>query len=503
MKLNFSLGTTQPLHRTLTPLMVVPVTETALASPFMDSLPESFREAVKLALKDKDFKPSAGYCLLLRHLPDMACPRILLVGAGGGSQADLQKCAKAWITQIKKSEQRKGVVYLAGLQGVEQGLLEQMLLAADHSAYEYSYTLSTLEAQRKEDGKVNSVALVLTGLAKEVLKPCVARVQALADGVRLAREWGNRPANYATPTQLAQVAKTLAREHQPISVQVFDKKEIEKLKMGAFLAVAKGSHEAMKFITLKYQGAQASSAPVVLVGKGITFDSGGISLKPAVGMDEMKFDMCGAASVLGVFEVLAKLKPSINVVGLIASCENLPGGNAVKPGDVVTSMSGKTIEILNTDAEGRLVLCDALTYAQRFKPRAIIDVATLTGACVVALGKVRSGLFSNDKSLQAQLQEAGERSGDLCWALPLDAAYAQALKTRFADIANVGGRDAGAITAASFLQSFVGDFPWAHLDIAATAWNSGKDKGATGRPVALLVNYLLNNVSKPTKRSAK
>lgn len=500
MKLIFSLGTTKPLHQTLAPLMVVPVTEASLASPFLDSLPSSFKDAVKLALKDKDFKPSAGYCLLLRHLPHMACPRILLIGAGDGSQADLQKCAKAWVAQIKKSEHKKVSVYLAGLQGVKPELLEQMLLAADHSAYVYSHTLSaSKKVSPSLQGQDGVVTLVLTGLAKEVLKPSISRVQALADGIRLAREWGNRPANYATPTQLGVVAKTLARENKSISVQVFGKKEVEKLKMGAFLAVAKGSHEAMQFITLKYQGAPVSSAPIVLVGKGITFDSGGVSLKPAAGMDEMKFDMCGAASVLGVFEALAKLKPAINVVGLIASCENMPGGSALKPGDVVTSMSGKTIEILNTDAEGRLILCDALTYAQKFKPRAIIDIATLTGACVVALGKVRSGLFSNNQSLQTQLQDAGERSGDLCWPLPLDAAYAQALKTRFADIANVGGRDAGAITAASFLQSFVGDYPWAHLDIAATAWNSGADKGATGRPVGLLVNYLLHSTPKSAK----
>ncbi len=261
--------------------------------------------------------------------------------------------------------------------------------------------------------------------------------------------------------------------------------------MGAFLAVAQGSHEPLQFIELRYTGADRDDAPVVLVGKGITFDTGGISIKPAPEMDEMKFDMCGAASVLGVFRALAELKPKINVVGLIPACENMPGGKAVKPGDVVTSMSGQTIEILNTDAEGRLVLCDALTYAGRFKPRAVVDIATLTGACVIALGGVRSGLFSNNTALANALLDAGESSLDLCWRMPLDDEYGEGLKTNFADVANVAGRAGGAVTAAKFLQRFVKDIPWAHLDIAGTSWKSGASKGATGRPVGLLIDYLL------------
>jgi leucyl aminopeptidase len=268
-------------------------------------------------------------------------------------------------------------------------------------------------------------------------------------------------------------------------------KQVAKLGMGSFLAVAQGSDEPLQFIVLHYNGAAQTVAPTVLVGKGITFDSGGISIKPAAEMDEMKFDMSGAASVLGVFKALADLKPKINVVGLIPACENLINGRAVKPGDVVTSMSGQTIEILNTDAEGRLVLCDALTYAERFKPRAVVDIATLTGACVVALGAVRSGLFSSNEELAAALLSSGESSLDLCWRLPLDDEYAEGLKTNFADVANVAGRAGGAVTAAKFLQRFTAKFPWAHLDIAGTAWKSGAAKGATGRPVALLLDYLL------------
>jgi leucyl aminopeptidase len=261
--------------------------------------------------------------------------------------------------------------------------------------------------------------------------------------------------------------------------------------MGAFTAVAQGSDEPLRFIVLEYSGAAKTLAPTVLVGKGITFDSGGISIKPAAEMDEMKYDMSGAASVLGVFHTLATLKPAINVVGLIPSCENLLNGRAVKPGDVVTSMSGQTIEILNTDAEGRLVLCDALTYAERFKPHAVVDIATLTGACVVALGAVRSGLFSPDEALAQALVAAGEAAQDLCWRMPLDDEYGEGLKTSFADVANVAGRSGGAISAAKYLQRFTAKYPWAHLDIAGTAWKSGASKGATGRPVGLLVEYLL------------
>jgi leucyl aminopeptidase len=267
------------------------------------------------------------------------------------------------------------------------------------------------------------------------------------------------------------------------------------------MAVARGSEEPLRFIVLRYDGGLKTDAPVVLVGKGITFDTGGISIKPASEMDEMKFDMCGAASVLGAFKALGELQPKLNVIGLIPSCENMPDGKSIKPGDVVTSMSGQTIEILNTDAEGRLVLCDALTYAERFKPRAVVDIATLTGACVVALGAVRSGLFSSDDALAQSLLNAGERSLDLCWRMPLDDDYAEGLKSNFADVANIAGRAGGAVTAAKFLQRFAAKFAWAHLDIAGTAWKGGAAKGSTGRPVALLVEYLLEQAAQPAVKA--
>jgi leucyl aminopeptidase len=274
-------------------------------------------------------------------------------------------------------------------------------------------------------------------------------------------------------------------------------KEVAKLGMGSFMAVAQGSEEQLRFIVLSYKGAARGQAPVVLVGKGITFDTGGISIKPAGEMDEMKFDMCGAASVLGTFRALAELQPALNVVGLIPSCENMPDGRALKPSDVVTSMSGQTIEVLNTDAEGRLILCDALTYAERFKPREVVDIATLTGACVIALGAVRSGLFSSDEGLAQALSAAGDAAMDPCWRMQLDEDYAEGLKSNFADVANIAGRAAGSVTAAKFLQRFAGQYPWAHLDIAGTAWKSGAAKGATGRPVGLLVEYLLGQAQTP------
>jgi leucyl aminopeptidase len=286
-----------------------------------------------------------------------------------------------------------------------------------------------------------------------------------------------------------------------MSCEVLGPAQIAKLNMGAFMAVAQASAQPAAFIVLHYKGAGSSVAPTVLVGKGITFDTGGISLKPGPGMDEMKFDMCGAASVLGTFRALAELQPRINVVGLIPACENMPGGKAVKPGDVVTSASGQTIEILNTDAEGRLILSDALWYANRFKPRAVIDIATLTGACVIALGHVRSGMFATDETLARQLLKAGEDWDDLCWRMPLDDAYADGLKSNFADMANVADRAAGSVTAAKFLQRFAPEAPWAHLDIAGTAWKSGAAKGATGRPVSLLLGYLLGQVKKSGARA--
>jgi leucyl aminopeptidase len=316
------------------------------------------------------------------------------------------------------------------------------------------------------------------------------RGAAVAAGATLAREFGNRPGNECTPTWLGQQAKKIGKEWD-LDVEVLDRKAVEKLGMGAFLAVAQGSDEPLRFIVARYHGAAKSVPPVVLVGKGITFDTGGISLKPGAEMDEMKFDMCGAASVLGTLHAIASLKAKLNLVCLIPTCDNMPSGKAVKPGDVVTSMSGQTVEILNTDAEGRLILCDALTYAERFKPAVVVDIATLTGACVVSLGHHHSGLFTADDGVAAQMLAASRAALDPCWRMPLDDEYDEGLKSNFADMANIGGRPGGAITAAMFLRRYTAKYPWAHLDIAGTAWKSGAAKGSTGRPVGLLTHFVL------------
>ena len=335
-------------------------------------------------------------------------------------------------------------------------------------------------------------SLIFVGGAKEasVLKLAVTEGTALVEGMNLAKDLGNLPPNVCTPTYLAQTAQALAKK-TTLKVEVLGRKQMEALGMGSFLAVTQGSELPPQFIIMRHSGGKATAAPTVLVGKGITFDTGGISLKPGDAMDEMKYDMCGAASVMGTIYVAALLKLKQNVIAVIPTCENMPSGKATRPGDIVKSMSGQTIEILNTDAEGRLILCDALTYVERFKPRAVIDVATLTGACIIALGSVHSGLFSDDENLVKELSESGKAALDTVWRLPLDAAYQEQLKSNFADVANIGGRPAGSVTAACFLKRFTEKYCWAHLDIAGTAWKSGAMKGSTGRPVPLLFNYLM------------
>ena len=438
------------------------------------------------AIGEGDLKTDAGKLLSAYGATGIAARRLVLAGIGDGAPAQVRKAVTAAVGALKNASLDALTVCFA--QAPAPLAVGAAVRAAAESAYVYTTTKGP-SAGDQAAPRLSRITLAGPGLATEA-KAEFDQAVGTAQGIRMAREWANRPANHATPRQLAEAAKALAKLPR-IDCQVLGPKEVAKLGMGAFLAVAQGSEQELRFIELRYNGGAKGEAPVVLVGKGITFDTGGISLKPAPEMDEMKFDMSGAASVLGVFRALAELRPRLNVVGLVPACENMPDGRAVKPGDVVTSMSGQTIEILNTDAEGRLVLCDALTYAARFKPRALIDIATLTGACVIALGGVRSGLFASDDALATALQAAGEQAQDLCWRLPLDDDYAEGLKTNFADVANVAGRPAGAVTAAKFLQRFVGDLPWAHLDIAGTAWKGGAAKGATGRPVGLLVQYLL------------
>ncbi|MGE5087807.1 MAG: leucyl aminopeptidase, partial [Candidatus Levyibacteriota bacterium] len=318
---------------------------------------------------------------------------------------------------------------------------------------------------------------------------------AIANGVDFAKDLGNLPGNVCTPRYLAERAQELARQFPDVKVTVLERAQIEALGMGSFLSVTNGSDEPPRFIVLEYEQSQRKQKPLVLVGKGVTFDSGGISIKPAADMDQMKFDMCGAASVLGAFRTIAELKPRINLVGLIPACENMPSGRATKPGDIVKTMSGQTVEVLNTDAEGRLILADALTYAERYEPEAVVDIATLTGAMVISLGHVASGLFSNNDTLARALLTAGDDAYDRGWQLPLWDDYQEGLASNFADFANIAGRPGGSITAACFLSRFTKKYDWVHLDIAGTAWKEGKEKGATGRPVPMLATWILAHES--------
>jgi len=439
-------------------------------------------DLIAKALKSGDLADKPASLLDIYRPAELACSRLVLVQLGDAKAGNIRKGVQAAMALIKAAKPKK--ITLCFAQAPDGQALHVAMTSLAEASYVYATTLSKPEAR--------TLAGVRVGVPdRAALLASFAHTVAAVSGIELAKEWANRPANHATPSHLARAALALAKLPR-IKCEVHNHKAVEKLGMGAFMAVAQGSAEPLKFIELHYKGAPKTQPPVVLVGKGITFDSGGISIKPAAEMDEMKYDMCGAASVLGVFKALAELQPAINVVGLIPSCENLPSSRAVKPGDVVTSMSGQTIEILNTDAEGRLLLCDALTYAERFKPQAVLDIATLTGACVIALGGVRSGFFSTDEAMLAAVARASEASQDLCWPMPLDDDYAEGLKTSYADVANVAGRPGGAITAAKFLQRFAGKYPWGHLDIAGTGWKSGSAKGATGRPVGLLLHYVLS-----------
>ena len=458
-----------------------------------EALPKGLDAAVakqaQAAIKLGDFALKAGQALTVMHAEGIKSPRLVLAASGKATLAAARSALNAALGQIKSRGVVSAAVAFVGFDAaLAESLAEQTALAATDAVYVYRHTKPSAPASPK----LARVALLVGKADLKAAKAGLARGEAIAAGVELARECANRPANHATPTYLGQVVQGLGKTHG-LKVEVMDKKAVEKLGMGSFLAVAQGSDEPLRFIVARYEGAAKTVPPVVLVGKGITFDTGGISLKPGAEMDEMKFDMGGAASVIGTLRAVAELKPKLNLVMIVAACENMPSGRAVKPGDVVTSMSGQTIEILNTDAEGRLILCDALTYAERFKPAVVVDVATLTGACVIALGGVRSGMYASDDELAAALSAAGDAVLDPCWRMPLDDEYNEGLKSNFADVPNIAGRAGGSITAAKFLQRFATKYRWGHLDIAGTAWKGGAAKGATGRPVGLLTHFVLSH----------
>jgi leucyl aminopeptidase len=444
-------------------------------------------------LRRGDMEGRLGSTLLLHHVPGILADRVLLVGCGKEREfreKEYRTAVRGAVRALIDTGCADATLCLTELP-VKQRDTRWRAAQAVSTATETVYRFDRLKSKHEEP-RQRLKKLVLSLSSRGDLSDGEAGLRlavAVAHGVNLARDLGNLPANICTPTYLAEQAISLAKTHR-LKCEVLEQREMEKLGMGSFLSVTRGSAQPPKLIVLHHRGGKKGGKPVVLVGKGITFDTGGISLKPAPEMDEMKYDMCGAASVLGTLDAVARMGLPLNVIGIIPTCENMPGGTATKPGDVVTSMSGQTIEILNTDAEGRLILCDALTYAERFEPDTVVDIATLTGACVIALGNVAHGLFANNDGLAGELLDAGEVAYDRAWQLPLWDDYQEQLRTNFADMANVGGRPAGSVTAACFLSRFTNKFRWAHLDIAGTAWKSGKEKGATGRPVPLLTQFL-------------
>jgi len=449
-------------------------------------------------LRQGDMTGKAGRTLLLHNVPGTLCDRVLLVGLGKEREFHEKEYGSAIrlaVRTLGDTGAADASIFLTELAVRRHGVawrIRQATMAALEATYRFDRFMSKKEETRRPLRK-----LVLSVERRNELGPAAEAIRqgmAIAEGVALTRTLGNLPPNVCHPSYLAEQAQAMAGEFD-LGCEVLERARMEELGMHSLLSVARGSHQPPKLISLSYRGGKSGEKPIVLVGKGVTFDTGGISLKPGAEMDEMKFDMCGAASVLGTMQAVARMKLPINLTVVVPATENMPGGNASRPGDIVTSMSGQTIEILNTDAEGRLILCDALTYAERFEPDTVIDVATLTGACVIALGGVATGLFANRDGLARELLAAGDEANDRAWQMPLWDDYQELLKSPFADMANIGGRWAGAVTAACFLSRFTKKFAWAHLDIAGTAWKSGTEKGATGRPVPLLTHYLLHRAS--------
>ncbi|MEM7304230.1 MAG: leucyl aminopeptidase [Pseudomonadota bacterium] len=458
-------------------------------------LDKKYRGIISDAVKSGDISGNLGQTLVVRPSKTSPHKRILLVGCGKSKALNIQgykKIIRACAGALKSLSAADAISTLNELEIKDaraDTLMRLHVIITEDVFYKYDETLS----QKKLASRLKRIKFICEDPTDlQNTRQSIAQGKAIASGMMTTKELGNLPANICTPSYLAKRAKEINQGQKKLSLQVLEEAEMKKLGMGSLLSVSAGSAQPAKLIVLNYQGASKSEKPIVLVGKGITFDTGGISLKPGAAMDEMKFDMCGAATVLGTMQAINDMELPINVVGIVASAENMPGGHATKPGDVVTSMSGKTIEILNTDAEGRLILCDALTYAGRFNPDVVIDFATLTGACVVALGHEASGLMSNSDELSEDLLNAGQTTGDRAWPLPVWDEYQSQLDSNFADIANIGGRWAGTITAACFLSRFTEDYNWAHLDIAGTAWTmGGKNKGATGRPVPLITEYII------------
>jgi leucyl aminopeptidase len=478
-----------------TACLVVGVHQHNRLGPAAQALDEALGGQILRILKRQDFAADSGQTQLIYDPAGCSATRLLLVGLGPDKEFDPRRYGAALLPAFRLLQSSGAadctlVLPVDGEDADSYRLVREAVQAAEAATYRFDQCKSDKSPPRHPLKRVSFLVQTRAQLAAGE-KAC-AHGRAIGVGAALAKDLANLPGNICTPAYLAEQAQALARGRRKLKTTVLSEAQMHKLGMGALLSVSRGSRQPAKLIVMQYKGGKPGSKPIVLVGKGLTFDAGGISIKPAANMDEMKYDMCGAASVIGTLAACAELDLPLNLVGIVPSSENLPDGDANKPGDIVTSMSGQTIEILNTDAEGRLLLCDALTYAERFKPAEVIDVATLTGACIIALGDQASGLMANDDPLAEDLQAAGMRCGDRTWRLPLWDDYQRMLDSNFADMANIGsGRGAGTITAACFLARFTKAFKWAHLDIAGTAWLTGKDKGATGRPVPLLTEFLL------------
>ncbi len=492
--MEFQLKTGSPANQR-TACLILGVFERRRLPEYTDTVDKASRGQLRQILKSGDIDGKPGQSLMLYNPQGLPCKRILLIGCGKEkdfTMAAYRKAVGKAVSRLKDGATTEAAICLplpTPKEGSTYSIFRDTVLSAAEAVYSFDQCKSSSD---NEKDRLKRLTLMLTdGRQAKKAKLGMEHGRSIAAAVTMTRDLGNLPGNICTPTYLAEQAKGLKRRSRKLKVEVLDEAQMKKLGMGSLLSVAKGSRQPAKLITMEYRGGKPKDKPVVLVGKGLTFDAGGISLKPSAGMEEMKYDMCGGASVLGVMSACIELKLPINLIGLVPTSENLPDGAANKPGDIVTSMSGKTIEILNTDAEGRLILCDALTYAERYDPATVIDIATLTGACVVALGKHASGLLANNDDLAQELLRAGNACGDRAWQLPLWDEYQELIDSKAADIANVGGRWAGTITAACFLSRFTEKYKWAHLDIAGSAWGQGSTKSATGRPVPLLTQFLL------------
>ncbi len=493
--MEFSVKSGSP-EKQRTACVVVGVYEPRRLTPSAQRIDDLTDGYISSLIRRGDLEGKAGQTLLLHNIDNTLCDRILLVGCGRErdlSFTQYRKIISQSVSTLNDTGSMEAVFYLTELpvKGCNSSQrIRHAIEAAQDSLYRFDQLKSKKDTTRRPLRKI-----VLTVPNRRDLtdgEQAVREGMAITQGIQLAKDLGNMPGNICTPGYLADRAVTLSKVYSNLSTEILEEAELEKMGMNAFLSVSKGSRQPAKMIVMNFLNGDPADAPICLVGKGVTFDSGGISLKPGAAMDEMKYDMCGAASVLGTINAIAELQLEINVVAVIPTTENMPDGMATKPGDIVTSLSGTTIEILNTDAEGRLILCDALSYCERFNPSVVIDVATLTGACVVALGKHAAGLFSNHSPLCHELINAGKSTGDRVWEMPLWDEYQEQLKSNFADLANIGGKEAGSVTAATFLSAFCKKYHWAHLDIAGVAWKSGNHKGATGRPVSLLTQYVID-----------